>query len=124
MITLDEMEKMLEEVAETFPPELYKELNGGIILLPEIKLNPNGQDQDLYILGEYHFDHTFGRFITIYYGSMAKIHGHLSSDQMMDTLKATLKHEFRHHLENLAGERALEVEDEQYIEAYLKRKFQ
>lgn len=121
MYTLDEMETMLDEIAETFPPELFNELNGGIILLPDVKMNPLGKDQDLYILGEYQYSAIFGRLISIYQGSMNQVYGHLTRDQMMEKLRATLKHEFRHHLESLAGERGLEIEDEQYIEAYLRR---
>jgi hypothetical protein len=36
-------------------------------------------------------------------------------------LAGTLKHEFRHHLESLAGERGLEIEDEQFLADYLRR---
>jgi len=124
MFTLDEMEVMLDEIAESFPPELYDGLNGGISLLPETKLNPHGKDQDLYILGEYHFNNIFGRLIVIYYGSMSTVYGHFSRDQMMEKLRATLKHEFRHHLESMAGDVSLEIEDEQFIEAYLKHRGQ
>lgn len=121
MLTMDEMEKILDEIAESFPPEIFQKLNGGIILQPEMKLNPIGKDQDLFILGEYHFDSILGRYITIYFGSMTKVYGYLSRENMMEKLKSTLKHEFRHHLESLAGEKDLEIADKLYIEAYLKR---
>jgi hypothetical protein len=121
MITLNEMETMLDEIAETFPPQLFHGLNGGVSLLPETKLNPHGKYQDLFILGEYQFSHIYGRLIVIYYGSIIKAFGHLSREQMKERLSATLKHEFRHHLESLAGERDLEIEDEAFIDAYLNR---
>ena len=121
MLTMNEMEKMLDEIAESFPPEIFQKLNGGINLQPEMKLNPIGKDQDLFILGEYHFDSILGRYITIYFGSMTKVYGYLSRENMMEKLKSTLKHEFRHHLESLAGEKDLEIADKLYIEAYLKR---
>lgn len=122
MITLDEMEAMLDEIAESFPVELFQGLNGGIMLLPETKLNPHGVANDLYILGEYRHGGIFGRSIAIYYGSFATVFGHLPADELRMHLAATLKHEFRHHLESLAGERGLEIEDEQYIAAYLERR--
>lgn len=121
MITLDEMETILDEIAEALPPELFQGLNGGIALLPDLKLNPHGVASDLYILGEYHHGGLFGRLITIYYGSFAAVFGHLPPEALRRQLTATLKHEFRHHLESLAGERGLEIEDEAYLAAYLAR---
>ena len=121
---MDEMETILNEIVETFPPDLFHELNGGIVLLPEMKLNPHGHEGDLVILGEYQYNTLFGRMIAIYYGSLIKVYGQLSKDLMMEKLIAVLKHEFRHHLESLAGERDLEIEDEQYIEAYLRERRQ
>lgn len=121
MISLDEMEALLDRIAESMPPELFQGLNGGIILLPDVKLNPYGLANDLYILGEYHQGGLFGRYIAIYYGSFASVYGHLPPEALEVHLAATLKHEFRHHLESLAGERGLEIEDEAYIAAYLKK---
>ncbi|MFA6309082.1 MAG: hypothetical protein WC677_04985, partial [Clostridia bacterium] len=78
MVSIDEMEEMLDEIAMGFPPEIYKELNGGIILLPEAK--PNAISNSLYILGEYHSGGNMGRYISIYYGSFSIIYGHLDKD--------------------------------------------
>ena len=121
MISIDEMEKMLDELASELPEEFYKELNGGIILLPETKFHNNKNADDLYILGEYHQEVSLGRYICIYYGSFLKVYGYLSKDKIRPQLRKVLRHEFRHHLESLAGERLLEIEDEQYILDYLKR---
>jgi predicted Zn-dependent protease with MMP-like domain len=118
MISIDEMETMLDGIAEKFPHELYKKLNGGIILLPETKLHPESKGNDLYILGEYHSNGNLGRFIAIYYGSFSHVYGHLSKDQLKEQLKSTLKHEFRHHLESLGGEQDLEIKDEQDLAEY------
>jgi len=35
MYTVDEIEAMLNEIAEEMPQDLYKELNGGIVLREE-----------------------------------------------------------------------------------------
>ena len=122
MISLEEMEAMLNEIAADFPQEIYKELNGGIVLLPEAKLNTVSKMNDLYILGEYHKGGSMGRYISIYYGSFLRVYGHLGKEAMKEQLTHTLKHEFTHHVESLAGERGLEIKDAQYLADYLKRK--
>ena len=122
MISLEEMEEMLDEIAVGFPQELYRELNGGIVLLPEAKLNPVSSKNDLYILGEYHRDGNMGRYITIYYGSFMRIYGHLGKESLKEQLIHTLKHEFTHHVESLAGERGLEIKDARYLADYFNRK--
>lgn len=121
MISIDEMEAMLDEIASEIPHELYNELNGGVILLPEAKPHPQSKNNDLYVLGEYHCDGNMGRFIAIYYGSFSYVHGNLTKSRLKAQLKKTLKHEFRHHLESLAGERDLEIIDEQHIAEYLDK---
>jgi len=122
MLSIEEMDTMLDEIATELPSEFYKELNGGIILLPEAKLHNKSVGNDLYILGEYHRDRSLGRFIAIYYGSFSNVYGHLSKEQLKEQLKHTINHEFRHHLESLAGERELEIEDAHDIANYLNSK--
>jgi len=122
MISLDEMEVMLDEIATELPQEIYKELNGGILLMPDTKRNPLGRNNDLYILGEYHRDGCLGRYITIYYGSFMQVYGNLNKEFLKEQLAHTLKHEFTHHLESMAGERGLEIKDAKYIANYLQHK--
>ncbi len=121
MIDIDEVEKILEELASELPREFYKELNGGILLLPQVKRNPVGQSDDLYVMGEYHRGGSMGRYIVIYYGSFERLYGHLGRNALKKKLAHTLKHEFTHHLESMAGERDLEKEDEKFLEDYLKK---
>ena len=111
MITIDEMESMLDEITSEIPPEIYKDLNGGIILLPEVKYNNISTRNDLYIMGEYHRGGHMGRYISIYYGSFIQIYGFLGEEAMKERLRHTLKHELTHHLESLAGELGLEVKE-------------
>ena len=111
------MEAMLDEIADEFPEELFHDLNGGIILLPEEKANPAGKN--LYILGEYNRGGNLGRYISIYYGSFMKLFGFLSKDQLKEKLVQVLKHEFTHHVESLAGAKDLEIKDEENIAIYL-----
>jgi len=122
MIDFDEVGFLLDEIAAELPQEFYKELNGGIILLPEVKKNRIRGSNDLYIMGEYHRGGGLGRYITIYYGSFERLYGHLDREHLKVKLAHTLKHEFTHHMESLAGERGLEKKDEQFLENYLSRK--
>lgn len=122
MISLEEMETMLDEIAASFPQEFYRGLNGGIILLPEEKLNSISDKNDLYILGEYHKGGNMGRYVTIYYGSFSRVYGHLGNEDIKGQLKRVLKHEFTHHIESLAGERGLEIKDAKFMADYLNRK--
>jgi len=118
MISIEEVEAMLDELALELPQEFYKDLNGGIILLPEAKLHEKNINNDLFILGEYHRNQAMGKFIVIYYGSFSHVFGYLSSEQIKKELRKTLRHEFRHHIESLAGERGLEIQDAKDIKEY------
>lgn len=118
MITIEEMEQILEELAGELPAEFYKELNGGILLLPEKKISPEAKKNDLYTMGQYRYSPSMGRYIVIYYGSFEALYGNLSSENLKQKLREVLRHEFTHHLEDLAGERDLEKEDEAELERY------
>lgn len=122
MVDFDEVGIMLDEIAAELPQEFYKELNGGIILLPEVKKNRINGSNDLYIMGEYHRGGGLGRYIAIYYGSFERLYGHLTRESLKAQLAHTLKHEFTHHMESLAGERGLEKKDEKFLSDYLSRK--
>jgi len=118
MVSIEEAEIMLEEIASKLPPEIFAELNGGIILLPDTVLDELGND--LYILGEYFCGGSLGRYIAIYYGSFAAVFGDLDKDEYKAELEITLKHEFTHHIESLAGEDDLDDEDDAYLAEYLR----
>lgn len=121
-MTIEKAQAMLEQIAETIPAELYKELNGGILLLPQAKMSPHAVADDLYILGEYQSGGSMGRLIKIYYGSFEKLFGHLEEEAFKERLKKTLFHEFTHHLESLAGARDLEIEDARQLARYRKER--
>lgn len=118
---IEEVEEMLEDIASKIPKEVFKDLNKGIALLPEAKLHPKSDPEEaLYILGEYTFNRT-GRQIVIYYGSFEKTMPNISKQRLYRRLQKTLHHEFVHHLEGLAGEYDLEVEDKVNLSRYQKR---
>ena len=109
LLSFDEVGEILDDLAEKIPEPFYQDLNGGILLLPEAMPDPeNGPD--LYILGEYCVDE-MGRYINIYYGSFAALYADEPRETWVEELNTTLRHEFTHHVEGLAGERSLEYKD-------------
>lgn len=123
MISFDEVGIILDDIAAELPEDFYRDLNGGIILSPEIKTHSESNEPNyLYILGEYHNEQRgLGRYIIIYYGSFIKLYPYLQPDQQRERLRKVLLHEFTHHLESLAGERGLEIKDRIDLEKYKKR---
>lgn len=110
MLSFEETQEALTEIADQLPQAIYRELNGGIILLPETKRHPEGGD--LYILGQYHYEpRGFGRYVTLHYGSLQAAHGQLPREAFIEKLREVLYHELVHHLEHLAGDRSLEIQD-------------
>lgn len=122
MITLHDMEDMLDEMAAGFPPDLFNDLNGGVVVVPEHKLHEKSVGKDLYTLAEYVTDPLLGRYIVFYFGSFVRVYGRHSSREFRDEVLKTLKHELRHHLEALAGEKDLDIEDAIDIAEYLHEK--
>lgn len=125
LISIDDMQKLMDDMTEELPPEFFDELNGGVLLLPDTILDEHSSPDDpLYIMGEYHRGGEMGRYIAIYYGSFAAVFEGLSGEylvsELQDELRTTIRHEFRHHLESLAGADDLEREDEAHIDSYLR----
>ena len=120
-MTYEECGKLLDEIADSLPCELYRELNGGIVLLDEARLHPYAQNNDLFILGVYIRDN-LGRSIKIYYGSIIRVFPNRSLDAYREILRKTLVHEVRHHNEFLAGADDLVYYDDEQISKYLKSK--
>ena len=94
MITFERFEEITYELAQQLPEEFFRKLDGGVMAREAAKLHPQAVSDDLYILGEYHRDPHLSRFVVLYYGSFMKAYGY-----------------FLHHLESLAGERDLEIQD-------------
>ncbi|MDL2323744.1 metallopeptidase family protein [Ruminococcaceae bacterium OttesenSCG-928-A16] len=123
LLSMDEVWDVLNNFATEIPAELYKGLNGGIILLQDTLPSPYSQNNDLYIMGTYHYEPTgLGRYISIYYGSFAKICAGTSVQHQKQALRKVLRHELTHHIESLAGVRDLEVKDEKDIAQYKQGK--
>lgn len=120
MITFEECGQMLDKIADSLPCELYRDLNAGISLLPNIKIHPQALHGELFILGEYIRDLT-GNSIVFYYGSINRIYGNLEYDEYYKKLEHIFHHEVRHHNEHLSGCDDLGICDDNEIVEYLKR---
>lgn len=121
MYSFEECGEMLDKIADSMPFELYRELSGGMRLLPQSKLHPKAVSNDLYILGEYHRN-VLGKYIVFYYGSLVRCYGRLPRNEFYEMLRRTLVHELRHHNEYLAGCDDLNLYDDKKIKDYLARK--
>ena len=117
ILTFDETGAILDELADSLPPDFYRALNGGVSLLPEALPDPAFPGEALfYILGEYCHDQ-MGRYINLYYGSFAALApARLAREDWEEELYTTLLHEFTHHLEGLAGENGLDRKDAALLE--------
>ena len=120
MVTFEECAEMLDEIADSMPYELYRELNCGISLLPQLKVHPIALHNDLFIMGEY-IRNNLGNAIVFYYGSIVRVYGKVSNERLKQELARILRHELRHHNEHLAGCDDLGILDDEQIVDYLKR---
>ena len=80
---------MLDEIADAMPYELYRELNGGISIVPQVKYHPVARKNDLYILGEYKRE-LIGNSIVFYYGSISRVYGNLSREEFYKKMEHIL----------------------------------
>lgn len=118
-ISIERMIEILDELAEELPEELYYDLSLGIVVKDDAKFSPHSKRQrPLYILGEY-VRSRLGKQILIYYGSFAAVYSQAEESVIKERLRETLRHEFRHHWEYMAGERELELRDQESLRKYL-----
>ena len=112
ILTIDEVNDILDRQAECFPEVLFDELNGGINLLEEGVPDPEFPEGEMYILGEY-CDDMLGRYINLYYGSFAALAEQEDWDMEIweSELGITLSHELTHHMEARGGLHALDDRD-------------
>ena len=112
VLSIDQVNDLLDEMAEQFPEALFDGLNGGVNLLEESVPDEEFPEEELYILGEYCED-ALGRYINLYYGSFAALakSEDWGIDVWTDELQTTLAHELTHHLEALGGLHGLDDRD-------------
>ncbi|NLY09727.1 MAG: metallopeptidase family protein [Tissierellia bacterium] len=121
--SMEEIGFILDEIMEEMDPRLFRDLYGGVNLSPKEKLHPKRLADDYYILGEYVRD-GMSSYIMIYYGSLQKVYSYVNKNQIKEKLQELLDHELTHHLEYLAGEKDLEIEDKlsyaEYVQKHLE----
>ena len=112
ILSIDEVNDILDEMAEGFPEVLFDGLNGGINLLEEAVPDPEFPEGEMYILGEY-CDDLLGNYVNLYYGSFAALAEREDWDRQTweEELYTTLSHELTHHMESRGGLHALDDRD-------------
>ena len=122
MISFERFEELTYELSEQLPEEFFRQLDGGVMAREAAKAHPESARGDLLIMGEYHRDQHLGRFVVLYYGSFMQAYGYMDEERLKEEMWRVLRHEFLHHLESLAGENSLEIEDALKIAAYRKKR--
>ena len=112
LLSIDEVNDLLDVQAEQLPQVLFDELNGGINLLEDTVEDPEFPEGEMYILGEYRED-CLGLYINLYYGSFAALADKEDWDRQTweEELYLTLTHELTHHMENRGGLHGLDDKD-------------
>ncbi|WP_350449554.1 metallopeptidase family protein [Aminobacterium mobile] len=107
-MNINKFRETTNEIVEELPRELFKQLNGGIIVLDEKK-----EEAESLIMGEYVEDPFMGKTILLYYGSFVDILEGASLEEWGKEIEDTIIHELRHHIESLAGVDYLSEEERQ-----------
>ena len=117
VLSIDQVNDLLDEMAEQFPEALFDGLNGGVNLLEEAVPDPEFPAGEMYILGDYR-DDLLGNYINLYYGSFAALAEKEDWDRATweEELRTTLSHELTHHMELRGGLHALDDRDEAELE--------
>lgn len=123
MITCEEFIELVDEILVTLPEEFFRDLNGGVNVKEECRIHPESVGDELIVLGEYISNYYLGKLIDLYYGSFMRLYGYLDREALKERVRKTVLHEFRHHLETMAGERDLAVEDAIHLDEYRKAHF-
>lgn len=101
-MTYERFGDIAEEEAALLPAYVYEELDGGVLVDPSVLLHPKRAADDLFILGTYSRS-IMGTQIVLYYGSFMAVFGGGDEEKVRLQIRATIRHEFLHHLETRAG---------------------
>ena len=107
-MNIDDFREIVSDELDLLPDYCFKDLTGGVVVSESAYLHPDRVADDLYIMGTYHTD-SLRKQITIYYGSFVKTMPFMDEnlDALREKIREVLRHEFLHHLENLAGIRGM-----------------
>lgn len=126
-MTFDEFERRAHEMFEAIPTDFKEGVDG---LEVERRAVPHPSLPDIYTLGECkteQYPGDFGgpgevrSFVVLYYGSFLRLSRRSDDWDWEGELWETITHEIRHHLESLALEDALEVEDYVFDQNFARR---
>lgn len=119
LLTIDQVNDLLDGMAAGFPEALFDGLNGGVNLLEDAVPDPEFPAGEMYILGEY-CDDLLGRYINLYYGSFSALAEQEDWDRETweDELRTTLSHELTHHMEARGGLHTLDDRDAEELAAW------
>lgn len=107
-MTAREFAEAAEREWSLMPKPLLKEISGGLIVMASDKHMPGSRAT--VVLGEYQRD-LAGRRVVLYYGSFLSILGDCDRQSWLAQIRKTIRHELRHHIEDLAGRADLARED-------------
>ena len=123
MITIEEYKKIISELLDEFPEEFFRGLTGGVIVSEALVIPDYSRGNDLHTMGQYQV-YSGIRQIVMFKGSFDQVYPQVNETEARELLRGILRHEFRHHLENMGGvhnSSSLKAEDEREKQAYLSR---
>ena len=123
MLGIEEYNKVVSELMDELPEEFFRDLTGGVLVSEALVIADYARYNDVFILGQYQV-FSGVRQIVMFKGSFDRVCPTADAEEAKRVLRGVLRHEFRHHLEFLGGERgptSLEAEDARKKEAYLSR---
>ena len=123
MISTEEYSQIISELLDELPKEFFEELSGGVIVSDAAVIPDYARENDIYTMGQYQISAGM-RQIVMFKGSFDKLYPQADAEEARELLRGFLRHEFRHHLESLAGihnSSSLEAEDRRAKEDYLAR---
>ncbi len=106
----DAFRRVVDQVLSGLPSDLFRNLNGGVLVLPGTKA-----DGDFLVMGEYIEDPAMGNLIALYYGSFVEELGDAPDSEWAEEIEETVLHEFRHHVELMAGVDFLSEEEREEL---------
>lgn len=109
-MNLDQFRNCAHRIIGSLPSDLFKQLNGGILVLDE-----KNEEADSLVMGEYIEDPVMGKTILLYYGSFVEDLEDKSEEEWLEEIEDTILHELRHHVESLAGVDYLSEEEDNEI---------
>lgn len=121
MINTDQYNNIVSELLDELPEEFFRELSGGVVVSEALVIPDYAHGNDLFTMGQYQI-YSGVRQIVMFRGSFNKAHPNVDLSEAKDLLRGILRHEFRHHVEYLAGIHnsfSLEAEDERKKQEYL-----